>query len=131
MPRAKGGPKTRRRRKKVLKMAKGYYGAKSRLYKVATEAVDRALRYAYRDRRVRKREFRSLWIVRINAAVRSLGMTYSQFMNGLLKAKINLNRKALADIAVRDPKAFDELAKIVREKVNPVRRLHPSNGVKN
>lgn len=117
MPRAKGGPKTRRRRKKVLKMAKGYYGAKSRLYRVATEAVDRALRYAYRDRRVRKREFRSLWIVRINAAVRSLGMTYSQFMNGLLRAKINLNRKALADIAVRDPKAFGELAKIVREKV--------------
>ncbi len=117
MPRVKGGAKTRRRRKKVLKMAKGYYGAKSRLYRVATEAVDRALRYAYRDRRVRKREFRSLWIVRINAAVRSLGMTYSQFMNGLLRAKINLNRKALADIAVRDPKAFGELAKIAREKV--------------
>jgi len=117
MPRVKGGAKTRRRRKKVLKMAKGYYGAKSRLYRVATEAVDRALRYAYRDRRVRKREFRSLWIVRINAAVRALGMTYSQFMNGLLRAKINLNRKVLADIAVRDPKAFGELAKIAREKV--------------
>ncbi len=117
MPRVKGGAKTRRRRKKVLKMAKGYYGAKSRLYRVATEAVDRALRYAYRDRRVRKREFRSLWIVRINAAVRSLGMTYSQFMNGLLRAKINLNRKVLADIAVRDPKAFGELAKIAREKI--------------
>jgi large subunit ribosomal protein L20 len=79
MPRARGGFKTRRRRKKILKMARGYYGAKSRLFRVATEAVDRSLRYAYRDRRVKKREFRSLWIVRINAAVRSLGMTYSQF----------------------------------------------------
>ncbi len=118
MPRVRGGFKTRRRRKKILKMAKGYYGAKSRLYRVATEAVDRALRYAYRDRRVKKREFRSLWIARINAAVRALGMTYSQFMNGLLKAKINLNRKVLADIAVRDPKAFGKLAKIVREKIS-------------
>ncbi len=118
MPRVRGGSKTRKRRKKILKMAKGYYGAKSRLYKVATEAVDRALRYAYRDRRVKKREFRSLWIVRINAAVRALGMTYSQFMNGLLRAKINLNRKILADIAVRDPKAFGKLAKIAREKIS-------------
>lgn len=117
MPRARGGFKTRRRRKKVLKMAKGYYGARSRLYKTATEAVDKALLYAYRDRRVKKREFRALWIVRINAAVRSLGMTYSQFMNGLLKAKINLNRKTLADIAVRDSKAFEELVKTVREKI--------------
>ncbi len=117
MPRARGGFKTRRRRKKVLKMAKGYYGARSRLYKTATEAVDKALRYAYRDRRVKKREFRALWIVRINAAVRSLGITYSQFMNGLLKAKINLNRKTLADIAVRDSKAFKELVKTVKEKI--------------
>ncbi len=117
MPRVKGGFKTRRRRKKILKMAKGYYGAKSRLYRVATEAVDRALRYAYRDRRVKKREFRSLWIVRINAAVRAVGMTYSQFMNGLLKAKINLNRKILADMAVKDPKAFNELIEKVRVEV--------------
>lgn len=117
MPRARGGFKTRRRRKKILKMAKGYYGARSRLYKTATEAVDKALLYAYRDRRVKKREFRALWIVRINAAVRSLGLTYSQFMNGLLKAKINLNRKTLADIAVRDFKAFKELVKTVREKI--------------
>ncbi len=117
MPRARGGFKTRRRRKKVLKMAKGYYGARSRLYKTATEAVDKALLYAYRDRRVKKREFRALWIVRINAAVRSLGMTYSQFINGLLKAKINLNRKTLADIAVRDFKAFKELVNTVREKI--------------
>ncbi len=114
MPRAKGGFKTRRRRKKILKMAKGYYGAKSRLYRIATEAVDRALKYAYRDRRNRKREFRSLWIVRINAALRSLGMTYSQFMSGLSKADINLNRKVLADIAVRDPKAFNALVETVK-----------------
>jgi large subunit ribosomal protein L20 len=117
MPRARGGFKTRRRRKKILKMARGYYGAKSRLFRVATEAVDRSLRYAYRDRRVKKREFRSLWIVRINAAVRSLGMTYSQFMNGLVKAKINLNRKALADIAVNDPNAFGKLVKVAGEKI--------------
>jgi len=117
MPRAKGGFKTRRRRKKILKMAKVYYGAKSRLYRVATEAVDKALRYAYRDRKVKKGEFRSVWIARINAAVRALGMTYSQFMNGLLKANINLNRKIIADIAVRDPRAFTELVEIVKAKV--------------
>jgi large subunit ribosomal protein L20 len=118
MPRSKGGFKTRRRRKKILKQAKGYYGAKSRLYRVATEAVDKALRYAYRDRRTRKRDFRSLWIVRINAAARAVGMTYNQFMNGLLKAKIQLNRKILADMAVKDPKAFDELVKIAKAQ-NP------------
>lgn len=118
MPRVKGGFKTRRRRKKILKMAKGYYGAKSRLYRVATEAVDRALIYAYRDRRAKKREFRSLWIIRINAAVRALGITYSQFINGLLKAEINLSRKILADMAVRDPKAFNELVEIARAQ-NP------------
>jgi len=116
MPRAKGGFKTRRRRKKMLNMAKGYYGAKSRLYRIATEAVDKALQYAYRDRRNRKREFRSLWIVRINAALRSLGMTYSQFMSGLSKANINLNRKVLADIAVRDPKAFNALVETVKAR---------------
>lgn len=118
MPRTRGGYKTRRRRKKVLKMAKGYYGAKSRLYKVATEAVDKSLRYAYRDRRARKREFRALWIARISAAARGLGLTYSQFMNGLLKAKVNLNRKVLADLAVNDPVAFQELARIAGQNVN-------------
>jgi large subunit ribosomal protein L20 len=121
MPRARGGYKTRRRRKKILKMAKGYYGAKSRLYKVATEAVDKSLRYAYRDRRVRKREFRSLWIARISAAVRALGLTYSQFMNGLLKAKVSLNRKVLADLAINDPVAFQELAKIASENVKSLK----------
>jgi large subunit ribosomal protein L20 len=94
MPRAKGGFKTRRRRKKILEMARGYYGAKSRLYRIATEAVDKALQYAYRDRKNKKREFRSLWIIRINAALRAVGMNYSQFMAGLKKANISLNRKA-------------------------------------
>ncbi len=116
MPRAKGGFKTRRRRKRILEMAKGYYGAKSRLYRIATEAVDKALQYAYRDRRNRKREFRSLWIVRINAALRSVGMTYNQFMNGLTKAEININRKVLADMAVKDPKAFNALVETVKAK---------------
>ena len=116
MPRAKGGFKTRRRRKRILEMAKGYYGAKSRLYRIATEAVDKALQYGYRDRRNRKREFRSLWIVRINAALRSVGMTYSQFINGLTKAEININRKVLADMAVKDPKAFNALVETVKAK---------------
>ena len=87
MPRAKGGFKTRQRRKKVLEQAKGYYSAKSRLFRIATEAVDKALQYAYRDRKVKKREFRSLWIIRINAAVRAAGLTYSQFIAGGQKGK--------------------------------------------
>ncbi|GBD96226.1 MAG TPA: 50S ribosomal protein L20 [Nitrospirae bacterium] len=115
MPRARGGFKTRRRRKKILKMAKGYYSARSRLYKVAAQAVDRALLNAYRDRRAKKREFRSLWIIRINAAVRALGMTYSQFMNKLKNMNIQLNRKALADLAFNDPKAFDNLVEMVKK----------------
>lgn len=114
MPRAKGGFKTRRRRKKILERAKGYYGAKSRLYRSATETVDKALQYAYRDRKAKKREFRSLWIVRISAAVRALGLNYSQFMNGLKKADIQLNRKALADLAYSDPKAFSQVAETVK-----------------
>jgi len=109
MPRAKGGFKTRRRRKKVLERAKGYYGAKSRLYRIATETVDKALQYAYRDRKAKKREFRSLWIIRINAAVRTFGLTYSQFISRLKKANIVLNRKALADMAYNDPSAFNQL----------------------
>jgi len=109
MPRAKGGFKTRKRRKKVLEKAKGFYGAKSRLFRVATEAVDKAMQYAYRDRRVKKREFRALWIVRINAALRALGLTYSQFMAKLKKADITLNRKTLADMAYNDPAAFNQL----------------------
>jgi len=115
MPRARGGFKTRRRRKKVLKMAKGFYGARSRLYKVAAQAVDRALLNAFRDRRVKKREFRSLWIIRINAAVRALGMSYSQFMNKLKTMNVQLNRKALADLAYNDPKAFTNLVDMVKK----------------
>jgi large subunit ribosomal protein L20 len=114
MPRAKGGFKTRRRRKKILEKAKGYYGAKSRLYRIATEAVDKALQYAYRDRKAKKREFRSLWNIRINAAVRSFGLTYSQFMSRLKKANITLNRKVLADMAYNDPSAFSQLVEKVK-----------------
>jgi large subunit ribosomal protein L20 len=114
MPRAKGGFKTRRRRKAVLERAKGYYGARSRLYRTATEAVDKALLHAYRDRKTKKREFRSLWIIRINAAARSFGMTYSQFMSKLRKANIGLNRKVLADLAYNDPAAFGQLVEKVK-----------------
>jgi large subunit ribosomal protein L20 len=114
MPRAKGGFKTRRRRKKLLEKAKGYYGARSRLYRIATEAVDKALGYSYRDRKVKKREFRSLWIIRINAAVRAFGLTYSQFISRLKKANIVLNRKALADMAYNDPAAFNQLVEKVK-----------------
>ncbi len=110
MPRVRGGFKTKRRRKKLLKKARGYYGARSRLYRIAREAVDHALRHAYEDRRLKKRDFRRLWIIRINAAVRAVGMTYSQFMNGLKKANITLNRKVLADLAYNDPGAFNEIA---------------------
>ncbi|MEW6067259.1 MAG: 50S ribosomal protein L20 [Nitrospirota bacterium] len=114
MPRAKGGFKTRRRRKKILEKAKGYCASKGRLYRVATEAVDKALQYAYRDRRVKKREFRSLWIIRINAAARKFGLSYSQLMSGMKKANILLNRKALADIAYNDPAAFDQLVEKIK-----------------
>lgn len=117
MPRAKGGFKTRRRRKKVLERAKGYYGAKSRLFRVATETVDKALQYAYRDRRAKKREFRALWITRISAAVRATGLNYSQFMCGLKKANISLDRKALAELAYSDPKAFSQIAETVKSQL--------------
>jgi len=115
MPRARGGFKTRRRRKKVLKRAKGFYGARSRLYRVAAQAVDRALLNAYRDRRLKKRNFRSLWIIRINAAVRALGLSYSQFMNKIKNMDIKLNRKALADLAYNDPQAFTNLVEMVKK----------------
>lgn len=109
MPRAKGGFKTRRYHKKVLKQAKGYFGGRSRLYKSASMAVDKALIRAYKDRKLKKREFRALWIARINAAARSLGLTYSQVMDKLKKANITLDRKALADLAYNDMKAFSAL----------------------
>ena len=110
MPRAKGGPKTRQRRKKVLKKAKGYFGGRRKLFRTAKETVLRAGVFAYRDRRRKKRLARSLWIVRINAACRQVGVSYSVFMNGLKKAGIVLDRKVLAELAVNDPGAFAKLA---------------------
>jgi large subunit ribosomal protein L20 len=106
----KRGVVARRRHKKILKAAKGYYGARSRVLRVAKQAVTRAGQYAYRDRRQRKRQFRQLWIVRINAAARLNGMSYSRFINGLKKAAIEIDRKVLADIAVHDLATFAALA---------------------
>jgi large subunit ribosomal protein L20 len=114
MPRVKRGVTAHARHKKILKLAKGYYGARSRVYRVAKQAVIKAGQYAYRDRRQRKRQFRALWIARINAAARECGISYSRFMDGLKKASINLDRKVLADIAVYDKPAFAELAKLVK-----------------
>jgi large subunit ribosomal protein L20 len=114
MPRVKGGPKTRQRRKRVLKMAKGYRGGRSRLYRTAVDAVHRALAYAYRDRRTRKRDFRRLWITRINAAARLHGLSYSRLMDALRKAHIELDRKILADLAVNDPGAFSKIAEMAK-----------------
>lgn len=111
MGRVKRGVTAKARHKKILKMAKGYYGARSRVFRVAKQAVIKALQYAYRDRRQRKREFRALWIARINAAARLHGLSYSRFMNGLKKANITLDRKVLADLAVRDKVGFEKLAK--------------------
>ncbi len=116
MPRAKGGPKTRQRRKARIKMAKGYFGAKSKLFRTATEAVDKSLLYAYRDRRNKKRTFRRLWIARINAAARLTGITYSRFMEGLKNAGIELNRKVLAEIAAHDPAGFTQIVQQIQEK---------------
>jgi large subunit ribosomal protein L20 len=114
MPRAKGGSKTRQRRKKILKKAKGYVGGRSRLYRTAAETVLRAGAFAYRDRRRKKREARGLWIVRINAACRRVGLSYSTFMAGLRRAGILLDRKILAELAVSDPAAFAKLADTAR-----------------
>ena len=109
MPRVKTGPYRRRRHKKILKQAKGYWGGRHRLVKTAKETLMRAGNYAWRDRRQRKRNFRRLWIARINAAARQRGLTYSEFANGLRKANIDLNRKMLAHLAMEDPKAFDAI----------------------
>jgi large subunit ribosomal protein L20 len=108
----KRGVTAKARHKKVLKAAKGYYGARSRVYRVAKQAVIKAGQYAYRDRRQRKRQFRALWITRINAAARECGLSYSRFMDGLKKASIEMDRKVLADLAVHDKTAFAELARI-------------------
>ena len=112
--RVKRGTKRAKRRKKVLKQAKGFYGGKSRNFRIAKEAVERSLQFAYRDRRNRKRDFRRLWIVRINAGARLNGLSYNRFINGLSKAGCEINRKMLADLAVRDPEGFAELVKVAR-----------------
>ena len=117
MPRVKGGFKTRRRRNRVLKEAEGYWGKRSKAYRSAQEAVDRAKKYAYRDRKARKRDFRSLWIIRINAAARLAGLSYSALMDGLKKAGVAVDRKSLADLAIQDPGTFTKLAETAREKL--------------
>jgi large subunit ribosomal protein L20 len=115
MPRTKGGSKTRHRRKRVLKRAKGFWGARRKLYAVARETVDRALAYAFAGRKQRKRQFRSLWIVRINAALRPLGMSYSRFIGGLNKAGVELDRRVLADLALHDPAGFEAVVGLAKE----------------
>ena len=112
MARVKRGVTARARHKKILKLAKGYYGARSRVYRVAKQAVIKAGQYAYRDRKQKKRQFRALWIVRINAAARQFGISYSRLINGLNKANVAIDRKVLADLAVRDIEAFGEIAKV-------------------
>jgi len=114
MARVKRGVQARAKHKKVLKKARGYYGARSRVYRVAHQAVIKAGQYAYRDRRVKKREFRKLWITRINAAARMFDMSYSRFIDGLNKAEISLDRKVLADIAVHDIDAFGQLVEAAK-----------------
>ncbi len=115
MSRAKGGPKTRQRRKKRIKLAKGQYGAKSRLFRSATESVDKGQTYAYVERKKRKRNFRRLWVTRISAAVRQHGLTYSRFMNALRKANILLDRKVLSDMAIKDPGGFNQLTELAKQ----------------
>jgi large subunit ribosomal protein L20 len=114
MPRVKRSINAKKKRRKVLKAAKGYRGARSKLYKIATEAVERGLCYAYRDRRVKKREARSLWIVRINAAARANDMTYSRLMEGLKKAHVELDRRSLSELAVRDPLGFSKITELAK-----------------
>ncbi|HJV15970.1 MAG TPA: 50S ribosomal protein L20 [Bacillales bacterium] len=118
MPRVKGGTVTRKRRKKILKLAKGYFGSKHTLYKVANQQVMKSLMYAFRDRRQKKRDFRKLWITRINAAARMNGLSYSRLMHGLKLAGIEVNRKMLADLAVSDANAFAELANVAKQQYN-------------
>jgi large subunit ribosomal protein L20 len=117
MPRVKRGVTTHRRHKRILRQAKGYQGTRHRLLKTARAAVDKGLLYAYRDRKQRKRQFRALWIARINAAARENGLSYSRLMHGLTKAGVELDRKNLADLAVSDPKAFADLAELARANV--------------
>lgn len=117
MPRAKSSVVSRNRHRKILKLAKGYRGAKSKLYRVANQQVMKSLVYAYRDRKVRKRDFRKLWIARINAAARMKGISYSRLMNGLKLAGIDINRKLLADMAINDVQAFGQLVEMAKAKI--------------
>jgi large subunit ribosomal protein L20 len=114
MSRTRNSPASRNRRRKALKNAKGYYGAKSRLYRTANEAVIRSLRFSYRDRKVRKRQFRRLWITRINAAARLNGLSYSRFIDGLNRAQIDVDRKMLAELAVSDQQVFNQLVEVAK-----------------
>src|SRR3990172_344827 len=114
MPRSSSSVPTRHRRNKILRAAKGYYGGKHRLFKSAKEQVEKGLKYSYRDRRVRRREFRRLWTIRINAAARLFGMNYSTLINAMKKSNIQINRKMLADLAVNDVKAFEQLVQSVK-----------------
>jgi large subunit ribosomal protein L20 len=114
MPRVKRGFKARRRRNRILNLAKGYRGAHGRLYRSAVEAVERGLCYAYRDRKQRKRAFRRLWIVRINAATRQHGLSYSKFINGLKQANVDLDRRVLAELAIADPAAFGDVVRLAQ-----------------
>ncbi len=116
MPRVKRGVTSKRRHNRILRQAKGYYGGRSKLIKTAREAVERGWKYAYRDRKQRKRVFRALWIARINAAAREHGLSYSRFMEGLKRANVEIDRKVLAQLAVSDPKAFSDLAELAKSK---------------
>lgn len=118
MARVKRAMNARKYHKKVLKLAKGYYGAKSKLFKTANESVIRALRNAYVGRKLRKRDFRKLWIARINAATRMNGLSYSKFMNGMKLSGIDINRKMLSEIAINDPKAFAEIVEMAKKQLN-------------
>jgi large subunit ribosomal protein L20 len=132
MPRVKGGIVSRRRHKKILKLAKGYFGSKHRLFKSANAQVMKSLLYAYRDRRQKKRDFRKLWITRINAQARLNGLSYSRLMHGLKVAGIEVNRKMLADLAVNDKAAFNELATVAKGKMTPeeYRRLYQQQQIR-
>ena len=114
MPHVKRAMTAKKKRRKIFKMAKGFFGARSRLLRTATEAVDRSLKYAYRDRRVRKRDFRKLWIARINAAARLNGISYSRLIDGIKKAHVIIDRKMLADLAVHDPGAFTKIVSLAK-----------------
>ncbi len=116
MSRVKGGTVTRRRHKKILKLAKGYFGAKSKIFRPANQQVFKSLTYAYRDRRAKKRDFRKLWIARINAASRINGLSYSRFISGLKQNGIEINRKVLADLAINDAQTFSELVTVAKQK---------------